>query len=105
MSTIYDITGEKFFAPLASRNRHIYMNVILYLHKVINELFEGNENNKVKIVEMLAEYLEDLAYIKIYSEDSNEEIESKDSIFKAQFLINWCEMNIFVKKLLMKHIY
>ena len=105
MSTIYDITGEKFFAPLASRNRHIYMNVILYLHKVINELFEGNENNKVKIVEMLAGNLEDLAYIKIYSEDSNEEIESKDSIFKAQFLINWCEMNIFVKKLLMKHIY
>ena len=91
MSTIYDITGEKFFAPLASRNRHIYMNVILYLHKVINELFEGNENNKVKIVEMLAEYLEDLAYIKIYSEDSNEEIESKDSIFKAQFLINRLE--------------
>ena len=91
MSTIYDITGEKFFAPLASKNRHIYINVILYLHRIINELFEGNENNKVKIVEMLAEYLDDLAYLKIYSEDSENEIENKDSLSKAYFLINRLE--------------
>lgn len=92
MSSIYDITGERYFIPLASKNRKIYLDTILYLNKLLNELFESQENDKSKIIEALAYHLDDLVSIKMFSDDSDEEIEFNfDNIAKASYLINKLE--------------
>ena len=92
MASLYDITGEKFFTPLASKNRKIYIDTILFLHKVINELFETQENDKTKIVDILTERLNDSVSIKLYNDESNDELENEmDNRFKAQLLISKLE--------------
>ena len=92
MASIYDITGDNFFVPLASKNRKIYMDSILFLHGLINELFEASENDKNKIVEALTDHLNDLVSIKIYQENSDDEIEDTyDNSSKARFIINTLE--------------
>lgn len=92
MASLYDITGEKFFTPLASKNRKVYIDTILFLKKVINELFETQENDKSKIVDILTEHLDDSVSIKLYNDDSNDEIENEmDNRFKAQLLISKLE--------------
>ncbi len=92
MASLYDITGEKFFTPLASKNRKIYIDTILFLHKVINELFETQENDKTKIVDILTERLNDSVSIKLYNDESNDELETEmDNRFKAQLLISKLE--------------
>ena len=92
MASIYDITGDNFFVPLASKNRKIYMDSILFLHSLINELFEASENDKNKIVEALTDHLNDLVSIKIYQENSDDEIEDTyDNSSKARFIINTLE--------------
>lgn len=92
MVSLYDITGEKFFTPLASKNRKIYIDTILFLKKVINELFETQENDKTKIVDILTEYLNNQTSIQLYNDDSNDAIEDEmDNRFKAQLLINKLE--------------
>lgn len=89
MASIYDITGDNFFTPLASKNRKIYMESILYLHSLINELFEAGENDKNKIIDALTYHLNDLVSIKIYQENSDEEVENAfDNASKARFIIN-----------------
>lgn len=89
MASIYDITGDNFFTPLASKNRKIYMESILYLHSLINELFEAGENDKNKIIDALTYHLNDLVSIKIYQENSDEEVENVfDNASKARFIIN-----------------
>ena len=55
MASIYEIVGDNFFTPLASKNRRLYVDSILYLHKLINELFEAGENDKNRIIDALAE--------------------------------------------------
>ena len=69
MASLYDITGEKFFTPLASKNRKVYIDTILFLKKVINELFETQENDKSKIVDILTEHLDDSVSIKLYNDN------------------------------------
>lgn len=92
MASIYDITGDNFFTPLASKNRKIYMESILYLHGLINELFEAGENDKNKIIDALTYHLNDLVSIKLYQENSDEEIENAtDNASKARFIINTLE--------------
>ena len=92
MASLYDITGEKFFTPLSSRNKKVYIDTILFLKKVINELFETQENDKTKIVDILTDYLNNQASIQLYNDDSNDEIEDEmDNRFKAQLLINKLE--------------
>ena len=92
MASLYDITGEKFFTPLASKNKKIYIDTILFLKKVINELFETQENDKTKIVDILTDYLDNQANIKLYNDESNDEIDTEmDNRFKAQLLINKLE--------------
>ncbi len=92
MTSLYDICGEKFFTPLASKNRKIYIDTILYLKQVINELFETEENDKSKIVDILANHLDEKVSIKLYNDDSNDEIETEmDNKFKAQLLISKLE--------------
>ncbi len=92
MASLYDITGEKFFTPLASKNRKIYIDTILFLHKVINELFETQENDKARIVDALTEHLNDMVSIQIYSDDTGEEIDNDDdNNVKAALLINKLE--------------
>lgn len=92
MATLYDITGEKFFTPLSSRNKKVYIDTILFLKKVINELFETQENDKTKIVDILTEYLNNQTSIQLYNDDSNDAIEDEmDNRFKAQLLINKLE--------------
>ncbi|MCH5180174.1 MAG: hypothetical protein J1F32_03050 [Erysipelotrichales bacterium] len=92
MTSIYDITGERFFTPLSSRNRKVYLDTILFLHKLINVLFEAQENDKSKIIEGLKNHLDDTVSIKIYDDDldSDEDIEL-DNYSKACFLINKLE--------------
>ncbi len=88
MASLYDICGEKFFTPLASKNRKVYIDTILFLKKVINELFETDENDKTKIVDILTNHLDDQVSIKLYNDDSNDEIDGEmDNRFKAQLLI------------------
>lgn len=92
MASLYDITGEKFFTPLSSRNKKVYIDTILFLKKVINELFETQENDKTKIVDILTEYLNNQTSIQLYNDDSNDAIEDEmDNRFKAQLLINKLE--------------
>ncbi len=92
MASLYDITGEKFFTPLSSRNKKVYIDTILFLKKVINELFETQENDKTKIVDILTDYLNNQASIQLYNDDSNDAIEDEmDNRFKAQLLINKLE--------------
>ena len=92
MASLYDITGEKFFTPLSSRNKKVYIDTILFLKRVINELFETQENDKTKIVDILTEYLNNQTSIQLYNDDSNDAIEDEmDNRFKAQLLINKLE--------------
>ena len=92
MASLYDITGEKFFTPLSSRNKKVYIDTILFLKKVINELFETQENDKTKIVDILTDYLNNQASIQLYNDDSNDAFEDEmDNRFKAQLLINKLE--------------
>lgn len=92
MATIYDITGDRFFTPLASKNKKIYMDTILYLHDLINELFEAGENDKNKVINALSEHLNDLVSIRIYEDDSDEEIDSSmDNYSKATHIVNKLE--------------
>ena len=92
MASIYDITGEKFFVPLASKNRKAYIDTILFLHKLINELFEAKENEKNKIVEALTSHLNDSVDLKIHKDDSTDDLEEGlDNKSKAQLLINKLE--------------
>lgn len=92
MTSIYDITGDNFFTPLASKNRKIYLESILYLHSLINELFEAGENDKNKIIDALTYHLNDMVSIKIYQENSDEEVDNVlDNASKARFIINTLE--------------
>jgi hypothetical protein len=92
MASLYDITGEKFFTPLASNNRKIYIDTILFLHNVINELFETQDNDKARIVDILTEHLNDMVSIQIYSDDIGEEIDNDDdNNVKSALLINKVE--------------
>ena len=92
MASIYEIVGDNFFTPLASKNRRLYVDSILYLHKLINELFEAGENDKNRIIDALAERLDDMVSIKIYQETSDEEIENtSDNVGKARHIINVLE--------------
>jgi hypothetical protein len=92
MASLYDITGEKFVTPLASKNRKIYIDAILFLHKVINELFETQDNDKARIVDILKEHLNDMVSIQIYSDDTGEEIDNDDdNNVKTALLINKLE--------------
>lgn len=92
MNSIFDIVGERFFVPLASKNRKLYMDTILFLHSLINDLFQSKENDKSRIVQSLADHLDDKVSIHILSEDSDEEIDKgMDSITKASYLINKLE--------------
>lgn len=92
MASLYDTTGEKFFTPPASKNRKIYINTILFLKKVINELFETQENDKTKIVDILTDYLNNWANIKLYNYESNDEIDTEmDNRLKARLIINKLE--------------
>ena len=89
MKSIYDIIGDNFFAPLASKNRRIYLDSILYLHTLINSLFEDEQNEKDIIVAKLAEKLDDMVTIKIYDELTDEEVNNtSDNTNKARFIIN-----------------
>lgn len=92
MATIYDITGDRFFTPLSSKNKKIYMDTILYLHGLINELFDEGENDKNKVINALSEHLNDLVTIRIYEDDSDEEIDSSmDNYSKATLIVNKLE--------------
>lgn len=91
MQSIYDITGDNFFSPLASKNKKIYLDSILYLHSLINELFEAGENEKNKIIEALTAHLDDLVFITLYQENSDEEVDIIDNASKARFIINTLE--------------
>ena len=89
MTSIFDITGDNFFTPLASKNKKIYIDTILYLHSLINELFEASSNEKNKIIDSLASHLDDLAYIELYDDSTNIEIEDNiDNYNKAKIIIN-----------------
>ena len=88
MTSLYEIVGEKFFTPLASKNRKVYLDTILFLHQLINELFENGENDKVKIVDSLTQHLDDSAYIEFFSDDGNYDVEiTINNREKAQLLI------------------
>lgn len=92
MPTIYDIVGDGFFTPLASKNKKIYLDTILYLHILINELFDDGENEKGKIIESLAAFLDDRVAIKLFDDNSDEEVENtNDNLSKARFIINKLE--------------
>ena len=92
MASIYEIVGDNFFSPLASKNRKLYVDSILFLHKLINELFEAGENDKNRIIDALADRLDDMVSIKIYQENSDEEIEdTSDNVGKARHIINVLE--------------
>ncbi len=92
MASIYDITGDKFFTPLASKNRKIYLDTILFLHKTINELFESNDNDKSRIINLLTEHLNNMVSINLYNDETNLELEEElDNYSKAMLLVNKLE--------------
>lgn len=91
MVLLYDIVGERFFAPLASRNRKVYLDTILFLHKLINELFEAEENDKTRVIDALTEHLNDMIDIRLYYDDNEELTEDLDNRSKAIFLVNKLE--------------
>lgn len=89
MATIFDIVGESYFSVLSSKNRRIYLDSILFLNDLINELFEDGSNDKEIITIKLADYLNDKAFNKLVEENSDEELENtNDSILKAKYIIN-----------------
>lgn len=89
MATIFDIVGENYFSVLASKNRRIYLDSILFLNVLINELFEDGSNDKEIIILKLADYLNDRAFNKLIEENSDDELENtNDSILKAKYIIN-----------------
>ena len=65
---VFDIVGESYFTVLSSKNRKVYLDSILYLNSLINDLFEANENDKEKIVELLADHLSEKYSVKIINE-------------------------------------
>lgn len=92
MASIFDITGDNFFTPLSSKNRKIYFDSIIFLHGLINELFEAEENEKNKVVEALTNHLNDMVSIPLYDDKSEEELsDNKDNTSKARFIINSLE--------------
>lgn len=89
VTSIFDITSERFFMPLACKNRKIYMDAILFLNEVINGLFEAQDNDKTKIIDKLTNHLDDLVEVKLYKDDSGDEYEDKlDNRSKAALIIN-----------------
>lgn len=80
MDNIFDIVGDKFFLPLVSKNKKIYINIIVYLYELISELDESEENDDEKIKESLSRHLEDNVFNIDYEEDMGEG-ESKSSYF------------------------
>lgn len=93
MASIFDITGDNFFTPLSSKNKKIYFDSIFFLHGLINELFESEENEKNKVVDALTRHLNDMVEIPLYDDRSNEEIidNTNDNLLKARFIINSLE--------------
>lgn len=89
MASIYEITGEKFFTPLASKNRKVYIDAILFLKRIINELFENQENDKAKVVDALTNHLNDLANVRFFNDETGDEVEEFiDNSAKAALIIN-----------------
>lgn len=89
MSSFFDITSKRFFIPLASLNKELYLDTIFFLNKLIADLDDGNENDKPLIIKKLSEHLDDLVNIDIYNDETNEqEINIVDNQIKAALLIN-----------------
>lgn len=84
---LYDVVGEKFFSPLSSKNRKVYLEVILFLNKLIQSLDEAGENDKNKIIDCLSEHLSDMHNVKFY-DDENDEYYEVDNHVKALIILN-----------------
>ena len=84
---IYDFIGEKFFTPLASKNKFIYMDTILFLNRLLSDLDQEQGNFKYRAVEELAIHLEDFHTVNIYN-DEDILIDEKDNRVKANLIIN-----------------
>ena len=87
MVNLYDVIGEKFFSPLSSKNRRVYLEIILFLNKLIESLDETSENDKEKIIDLLSEHLSDMHNVKLY-DDENGQYYEVDNRMKALIILN-----------------
>lgn len=86
---VFDIVGESYFTVLSSKNRKVYLDSILYLNSLINDLFEANENDKEKIVELLADHLSEKYSVKIIDEYTDDEVENIfNNTDRARYILN-----------------